>query len=99
MSRTVVDRTLPPSIDVDRGHHDGGYSTAKSRYGCPSSAGDLVVAADVAGEDAVLARRRRVGGERDGDDGEAHTGEEHEEEQEAPGGHRCHLTDRWMRGG
>ena len=29
-----------------------------------------------------------------GDARDAHTGEEDEEEQEAPGGHGCHLTDR-----
>ncbi len=36
MSRTVVDRTLPPSITSIAATITGGYSTAKSRYGRPS---------------------------------------------------------------
>ncbi len=36
MSRTVVDRTLPPSITSIAATITGGYSTPKSRYGRPS---------------------------------------------------------------
>ncbi len=84
-----------PAVDhIDRSHHDRRVFDGEVAVRLPVMARDLVEAAGVTGKDAVLARRGGVGRERHGDDGEAQAGQEQEEEQEAPTGHRCHLTDR-----
>ena len=83
-----------PAVDhVDRRHHHRRILELEVPIRSAVLAGDLVEATGVPGQDAVPAGSGRVRGERDRDDGESHAGEEHEEESEAPGGHRCDLAD------
>ena len=94
MSRHGGRTDAPPSMTLIAATITGGYSTSQVPIRPAVLAGDRVEATGIARQDSIPARSGRVGSERDRDDGNAHAGKEHEEEQEAPGGHRCDLSDR-----